>query len=108
MLFENRIMAMRMKENKHRKSCQTFNVCEHTLMMIKAKVSSKFWNTFMLLTRQPSGWYVLGNDVKSAVKKFKESYHRHQDEFHGGKKVTGTNAPLGAIRNGNGKATWSV
>ena len=33
---------------------------------------------------------VLGNDVKSAVKKFKESYHRHQDEFHGGKKVTGT------------------
>jgi len=51
---------------------------------------------------------VLGNDVKSAVKKFKESYHRHQDEFHGGKKVTGTNAPLGAIRNGNGKATGSV
>ena len=32
---------------------------------------------------------VLGNGVKGAVKKFEESYHRHQDEFHGGKKVTG-------------------
>ena len=27
--------------------------------------------------------------MKSAVKKFKESYHHHQDEFHDGKKVTG-------------------
>ena len=99
-------MAMRMKENKQRKSCQTFNVCEHTLMMIKAKVSFKFWNTHAV--DQAAFGMVLGNGMKRAVKKFKESYHRHQDEFHGGKKVTGTNAPLGAIRNGNGKATWSV